>query len=191
MGAAVHGVDVAEVQGNDVLIVGCGPIGLFAIAAAKAFGAKHITAVDLYEAKLERAQLMGANTVINGDIDDQETYGVFDIAINCCDDHQAVRKAIRSLRKGGRIISVGLPQGIFNLDLSEEILYREITLAGTSGRLIPRTWNQCLDLLSGGLDIAPALGNTYAIENINQAFADMRAGVPGKPLLSISEAKED
>ncbi|PJM75108.1 alcohol dehydrogenase catalytic domain-containing protein [Bifidobacterium simiarum] len=194
MGAAVHGVDVAKVRGNEVLVVGCGPIGLFAIAAARAFGANRITAVDLYDAKLERARLMGADEVINdggdgsggnGVGDGAETFGVFDVAINCCDDNQAVRKAIRSLRKGGRIVSVGLPQGVFSLDLSEEILYREITLAGTSGRLIPRTWDQCLGLLSDGLDITPALGNTHTLEHIDRAFADMRAGVPGKPLLKI------
>lgn len=190
MGAAVHGIDVAAVQGNDVLIIGCGPIGLFAIAAARAFGANHITAVDLFDSKLERAQLMGANTVINDNADNSKTFGVFDVAINCCDAHHAVLKAIRSLRKGGRIVSVGLPQGIFSLDLSEEILYREITLVGTSGRLIPRTWNQCFDLLSSGLDINPALGNTHALKHVRQAFDDMRAGVPGKPLISISEEED-
>ncbi|KAB2849683.1 MAG: alcohol dehydrogenase catalytic domain-containing protein, partial [Hyphomicrobiaceae bacterium] len=47
LGIAVRAVTEAGVAGAHVLILGCGPIGLFAIAAAKAYGASSITATDL------------------------------------------------------------------------------------------------------------------------------------------------
>ena len=38
---------------QDILIIGCGPVGLFCIANAKALGAKQIITADLFDEKLE------------------------------------------------------------------------------------------------------------------------------------------
>ena len=53
MGAGIHGVEAAEVNGKTVLVSGCGPIGLTAISASKTFGAVKVIACDLIDEKLE------------------------------------------------------------------------------------------------------------------------------------------
>ena len=65
MGAGIHGVEAAEVNGKTVLVSGCGPIGLTAISASKTFGAVKVIACDLIDEKLEVAKKMGADAVLN------------------------------------------------------------------------------------------------------------------------------
>lgn len=195
-GAAVHGVDRADVDGKTVLVTGCGPIGLMAVGAARAFGATTIIATEPKPERRRRALLMGADHVFDsrnlasGDLLDALGSAGFDVAINCSDDTAAVLTCIRSVRKGGTVVSVGLPQNPITLDLSEELLYREITLAGISGRMMPRTWDQCFRLLDEGLvDLTPVLGFDHALADANAAVEDTRAGLSGKPTISIN-AKE-
>ena len=65
MGVAVHGVDCGEVEGKTVVVNGCGPIGLMAVGAAKAWGAKQVIALDVIDEKLAVATEMGADVVLN------------------------------------------------------------------------------------------------------------------------------
>jgi threonine dehydrogenase-like Zn-dependent dehydrogenase len=69
-GVAHHACEEVEVKGDTVLITGCGPIGLCAVAVAKAMGATKIIATDVVEEKLATARAMGAHVTINsGSID--------------------------------------------------------------------------------------------------------------------------
>ena len=65
MGVAVHGVDCGDVAGKTVVVNGCGPIGLMAVGAAKAWGAKQVIALDVIDEKLRVATEMGADVVLN------------------------------------------------------------------------------------------------------------------------------
>ena len=51
MGAGIHGVEAAEVNGKTVLVSGCGPIGLTAISASKTFGAVKVNSVSIEAAQ--------------------------------------------------------------------------------------------------------------------------------------------
>ncbi|MDT2293797.1 zinc-binding dehydrogenase [Paenibacillus larvae] len=65
MGNAVQAVLSGDVVGKSVAVVGAGPIGLMAIAVAKACGAGFIAAVDINPYRLRMAEQMGSNKVIN------------------------------------------------------------------------------------------------------------------------------
>merc|ERR1719244_631319 len=65
MGVAYNGVDQIQVEGKEVLVIGCGAIGLFAAAVAKAKGASNVIAADVVESRLELARKMGADITIN------------------------------------------------------------------------------------------------------------------------------
>ena len=63
----------SSILGNNVAVVGCGFMGLMAIAGLRGCGAEHVTAVDLLDNKLELAKKYGATDVINplnGPVDD-------------------------------------------------------------------------------------------------------------------------
>lgn len=191
MGVAVHGVATAEVKGKNVLVFGCGPIGLMAVGACKAWGAKTIIAADIMANKLAVASDMGANLALNSmDADFRQrildaTNGVgVDVAIDYTGSAPAVQSGLSLVRKGGRFVLVGLPNKPMTLDLADLIIYKEITMIGVTGRRMYETWEQCEQILaSGKFDIQKVIGGTYPLEKFEEAFQALKDGCPGKMLL--------
>src|SRR2546422_10716059 len=70
MGNAFHAVLTAEIQGSSVFVVGCGPIGCFAVGIARAAGAAKVIASDVNAKRLELARRMGAHVTIDAATDD-------------------------------------------------------------------------------------------------------------------------
>src|ERR1700744_251976 len=73
-GNAVHTVLSGAIAGRTVAVTGCGPIGLFSIAVAKACGASHIFAIEPNAQRRELARRMGARTLLDsasGDVEQQ------------------------------------------------------------------------------------------------------------------------
>jgi threonine 3-dehydrogenase len=65
MGNAFHAVLTADIPASSVFIVGCGPIGCFAVGIARAAGAVKVIASDVNPKRLELAHMMGAHITIN------------------------------------------------------------------------------------------------------------------------------
>ena len=62
----VHSVDHALTgPGDDVAVLGLGPMGLLHVAAARYNGARHVIAVDLDESRLDIARRLGADQIVN------------------------------------------------------------------------------------------------------------------------------
>lgn len=191
MGVAVHGVDAAQVKGKQVLLFGCGPIGLMAVGACKALGARQVIAADIVAGKLEAASGMGADLALNsldGDFPQQvlaATGGAgADVSIDYTGSAPALRSALSLTRKGGRCVLVGLPNQPVTLDLAELVIYRELTLVGVTGRRMYETWAQCEDILaSGRFHMDRVVGGVYPLARFEEAFQALRDGSPGKMLL--------
>lgn len=66
LGNAVHTVTAAEVSAKSVIVMGTGPIGLMAIAIARAVGAADIIAIDVNARRLELARQVGADATFLG-----------------------------------------------------------------------------------------------------------------------------
>ena len=162
-----------------------------AIGACKVHGAAKIIACDMFDQKLELAKEMGADLVVNSGKEDiiqavrNATGGHgADAAIDITGNGKAINAGLKALRKGGIFVSVGLPDGEIPVNLTEDIIYREIVYTGVSGRRMFETWEDCMNILkSDGFSLAPAMGNTYKFEDFEDAFAAIRAGVPGKMIL--------
>ncbi len=190
MGVAVHGVDCGEVEGKTVVVNGCGPIGLMAVGAAKAWGAKQVIALDVIDEKLAVATEMGADVVLNSRTTDAAaevvrlTDGGADVALDYTGVVPAIKSLFHMITNGGRIVLVGLPNNPIELDLTSDIIYKEATVVGSTGRLMYKTWEQCIDLInSGKFNIAPVVSGKYALRDFEQAFDAIKAGKPGKMLL--------
>lgn len=190
MGVAVHGVDCADVKGKTVVINGCGPIGLMAVGAAKAWGAKQVIALDVVDEKLTVAEKMGADVILNSAKTDAPaqivklTDGGADVAIDYTGVVPAIKSMFRMITNGGRIVLVGLPNNPIELDLTSDIIYKEATVIGSTGRLMYKTWEQCIALIeSGKFHMEPVISGKYALRDFEQAFAAIRAGKPGKMIM--------
>lgn len=109
-----HGVELADVQfGDDVCVIGIGPVGLMSVAAAALRGASHLYAVGSRPKCAAIAKEYGATDVINykeGDIVSQimeKTHGKgVDKVIIAGGDNDTFIQAIKILKPGGRIGNV-------------------------------------------------------------------------------------
>src|ERR1700683_5807159 len=63
-GNAVHACTYGDLEGRTVVVFGCGPIGCAAIAVAKVRGAARVIGVDRNAYRLDLAERLGANAVI-------------------------------------------------------------------------------------------------------------------------------
>ncbi len=191
MGVGVHGVSLGKVEGKTVIIYGAGPIGLMAVGAAKHWKAKRIICIDVFNDKLEIAKTMGADDVINGREVDAVKAALeltdgngADVVIDYTGNHKAIIDGFKSLRKGGTFVLVGLPENDIVFDLTTHIIYKEATLIGSTGRLMYQTWEECEEILKDPeFSLDPVLGGVYKLEDYEQAFADIKAGKPGKMIL--------
>ena len=178
-------------DGKTVLISGCGPIGLTAITAAKVFGAVKVIACDLLDEKLKIAKEMGADVILNsGSCDLVEevkrlTDGLgADAAIDITGAGPAIANSLRSVRAGGRMVCVGLPSHEVSLDLTEDLIYRQVEMTGISGRRIWGTWENFSKVMKDPrYKIERIMGHKFPMKDFEQAFQEIRSGVPGKMLL--------
>lgn len=190
LGVAVHAVTKARVSGDTVAVLGCGAIGLMAIAAAKALGALRIYATSHSPAKLERAIQMGAYRALKVDQEDvvaeilAETNGEgVGAVLEMSGSAEAVLQGFRILRKGGTYIGVGLPNRPVELELGR-IIHSEVLYTGIHGRRMWDTWIVAERLLTWGLiDLSPAMGKHFPLEDYQAAFAEAQSASPGRVFL--------
>jgi threonine 3-dehydrogenase len=194
LGNAFHTTLTGDaVSGGTVLVLGCGPIGCFAVGIARAAGAAKVIASDINPKRLELARRMGAHALLNSAQDDvparvaELTGGEgADLVCEMSGHPDAVRQAFACVRLGGRINLLGLPKGEVALRLSNDLIFKGVTVYGVIGRRMFETWHQMQRFLSSGLlDPTPVVTHTFPLEKINDALEAIRSGAAGKVILAI------
>src|SRR6059036_3474515 len=194
MGNAFHTVLTADVPGSTVFVVGCGPIGCFAVGIARAAGAAKVIASDVNATRLALAQRMGAHVTINAARDDvvrtvlAETGGEgADVVCEMSGVPSALHQAFAAVRLGGRVQLLGIPKGDVPVDFANEIIFKGITIYGVIGRKMYETWHQMRRFLTGGqFDPRPVITHRFPLAKIDDALAAIRSGDAGKVILEIA-----
>jgi threonine 3-dehydrogenase len=194
MGNAFHTVLTAEIPGSTVFIVGCGPIGCFAVGIARAAGATKVIASDVNPKRLALAEKMGAHVTINAAKDDVvktvigETGGEgADVVCEMSGVPSALHQAFAAVRMGGRVQLLGIPKGDVPVDFANEIIFKGITIYGVIGRKMYETWHQMRRFLTGGqFDPRPVITHRFPLAKIDDAVAAIRSGDAGKVILEIA-----
>jgi threonine 3-dehydrogenase len=192
-GNAVYTVLSGEVAGRSLLVMGCGPIGLFAVAIAKASGAGPIFAVDVNDYRLDLAKQVGATRIINGMKEDavgviqEMTEGIgCDISLEMSGAPVGIRQAFQALRRGGRISILGLPAEPLEFDLSNLIVLKGAEVHGIYGRKMYETWYQTRTLLGEGLvDVSPIITHRMKLEDFESGIELLSKGEAGKIILTV------
>jgi threonine 3-dehydrogenase len=195
MGNAFHTVLTggAEIPGSTVFIVGCGPIGCFAVGIARAAGATKVIASDVNPKRLALAATMGAHVTINAKKDDvvktvlAETAGEgADVVCEMSGVPSALHQAFAAVRMGGRVQLLGIPDVEVPMDFANEIIFKGITVYGVIGRKMYQTWHQMRRFLIGGqFDPRPVITHKFPLTKIDDALAAIRSGDAGKVILEI------
>jgi len=194
-GMAVHAVEKAQLSpGEIVAILGCGPIGLFAIQVARASGALMVIATDVNEYRLELADKVGADVSLNpGEKNFLERVGELtrdkggvDVVIEASGAPMAMSQGLDILRKAGRMIIIGLPSKSVGIDVSSKVVFKELTLSGVHGRTLWGTWRRTTDLLiAGRIDVKPIVTHKLPLNEFQRGFKLVREAKAGKVLFTL------
>ena len=183
-----------DLTGQSVGVLGCGPVGLFSVAIAKASGAALVLAVDLNDFRLGLAKTMGADATLNarnveeGGIaqwlaEANEGFGV-DVVLEMSGAPSAIDSAFRGVRNGGRITLFGIPASPVRIDVAESMIFKNLTVLALNGRRIFDTWYRTRWMLeSGVVDLRPLITHEMSFEKIEEAMALLAAGDACKIIL--------
>lgn len=190
VGNAVMAVTSGDITGKNILITGCGAIGLFAVGVARALGAARIYAVDLIDYRLKIARKMGSTRTINSwrqDLVEEvllDTGGDgVDVVVEVSGNKQCLYEGLKTVKNGGRVALLGISTEKVCLDLAEDVIFKGITLAGITGREKYATWYKTAALLGNGLDIRPVITHQMMMEQFEDAFRILQTGECGKIIL--------
>jgi threonine 3-dehydrogenase len=190
MGNAVHAAFVERIEGRTVAVTGCGPIGLCAMAVAKAAGAALVVATDVEPYRLEMARRMGADLAIAARDADlvprvmEATGGDgVEVVLEMSGAQPALDTALAVITRGGRISLLGIFSQPATVDLSDLVIQKGVRLYGIYGRRLYDTWERTQALLRGGLDVTPIITHRFDLADWEQGFALIASRHAGKVVL--------
>jgi L-iditol 2-dehydrogenase len=109
LAVGLHAIALVGLRpGDAVVVLGAGPIGLLATAAARALGAGRITAVDLAPARLEFALKMGADRTVPAAEAAETLRDSADVVLDCVAVEETLAQGVEIITPGGRIAWVGM-----------------------------------------------------------------------------------
>lgn len=193
LGNAFHTVLHTDVSGRVVTVIGCGPIGLFAVGIARAAGAASVIAVEPHDDRRALAGAMGAETLLDPATDDVRPavldatrgYGS-DVVCEMSGHADGVRTAFRVCRNGGHVRLLGLPKGSVEVNLARDVIFKGLHVYGVIGRRMYDTWIEMRNFLAAGLlDIDPVITHRLPLERFEEGIAAMRSGEAAKVVLSV------
>jgi L-iditol 2-dehydrogenase len=167
---------------DQVLIFGCGPIGLCALVAAKASGAK-VVMVDTLDYRLSIAKTMGADEAFNSakvdivksTLDLTRGRGI-DKVIEAVGGEQDITlgQTTQVVKRGGLIVLIGT----FSMNKATlritEFKARELELRGSQGG--PGAWQECIDLVaSRRLRLEPLISHRLSLQEVEKGLQLMRS----------------
>lgn len=191
MGNAVHTTLAGDVAARHVAVIGCGPIGIFAVGVARAAGAASVIAIDVNPYRLELAMRLGASLAIDAREEDPVAtvrrvtggHGA-DVVLEMSGNARAIKQGFAMIRNGGRYSMLGIPSRPVELDLADDVIFKGLTVQGISGRRMYQTWYQTSELLnSGRVDVMPVITHRFPLDRFEEAMALMNAGQCGKVVL--------
>jgi alcohol dehydrogenase len=172
-------------EGDSVLVIGCGGVGLAAVAIARSRGAR-VCAVDVSAASLDRALFHGADEVVDASIGVDKVVaavtswsggGGVSVSVDALGSPEACRTGILSLGRRGRHVQVGLlPPAAGRADVPmERVIGWELDVLGSHGMAAADYAPLLDDVVSGRLDLGNLLapGEPLGLEAAGEALMTM------------------
>jgi threonine 3-dehydrogenase len=194
LGAAVHAIERVGIHPGDVvLVMGSGPIGIFAQQVAKVCGASTVIAAELKQFRLDLAKKIGsADVYVNTEKEDvvkrtmELTHGRgADVVIELAGVPVTTVQALQAVRKCGRVGLVGICEKPVQIEPTSMIIYKEATVFGSIGRAMFGTWERVVSLV-GSKRINPSgvITDRLPLERAEDGFQRVIKGESGKVIFT-------
>jgi L-iditol 2-dehydrogenase len=184
---AINAQSLARVgEGDDVVVVGSGPIGCLHVRLARANGASRVTLVELNRARLDQAADLvkpdeivcaGEVDVVQAIMDLTHGRGV-DVAITATAAGVAQEQAVRYVARQGRISFFGgLPKDnpVIALD-SNLVHYRELTIVGANGSSPQHNKDALARIASGDVPVSDLITHRLSLDEVHRAIEIVKGG---------------
>lgn len=183
LSVATHAINITPTQaGDNLLVIGCGTIGLMVLEIAKHSVAGNVFVSDLIDYRLDVAKRLGANVVINGKREDpisrikEVTSGKgVDAVVEAVGVEDTVQQALNAVKNGGAVTLTGMLEQMIRID-AIKLVANEITMRGGycyNGIEFKRS----LDLIANGIvDVKPFITHTFSLTDIAKAIAIVTEG---------------
>lgn len=175
--------------GDDVLVIGPGPIGLLCALMAKLSGAGRVIVAGLPadRFRLGIARELGADVTLEGGVIEhiaqlRDGLGV-DVAIDASGASATLQMALQAVRPAGQIIKVGWgPQPMqFSLD---PLVQKNVTLSGSFSHNWP-VWERVISMIvSGQINLTPVISRIASLSEWLDCFEKMHSGEHVKAVLT-------
>lgn len=161
--------------GETVAVFGCGGLGIHAVQLARLCGAATVIAVDVRASALDRAKDAGADYVVNASEGRtsrtvRELTGGVDLALEFIGRAETISEAVKSLRRGGRAVVVGMGGDAITLPPPNLFTWSEHSLIGSFG-ISADSVRRLLDMVaSGRLDLSASVTDILPLSQVNAAI---------------------
>jgi hypothetical protein len=183
--------------GSYVAIHGCGPVGLGAVAEAKAAGASKVFAMDVVPERLEKAKKLGADFVYNpvevnknGSSVSEEINahthgkGAFMHVETTKNANSTIPEMLKSLAVGGKIVQIGIIPDLTCFD-AFVIQTKGASYHGSMGSAGHGIWANVVALAaSGQIDMEGMIAARYKLDDAIKAMEHAYSGAPGKVIIT-------
>ncbi|MEP7206069.1 MAG: L-idonate 5-dehydrogenase [Casimicrobiaceae bacterium] len=171
LAVALHAVNRGpDLLGKSVLVTGAGTIGCLVVIAARLAGAAEITVSDVLDRPLAKAREVGADRTLRADREGEAlAKPQFDAAFEVSGNFAALRSCVTAARRGARIVQVGtLPHEPLPF-LVNDIMAKELDLAGAFRWGIEFDW-AVRYLATRRVDVRPLLSAQFDLSDALAAF---------------------
>jgi L-iditol 2-dehydrogenase len=191
LGVTIHAVDLAGIETMDtVAVLGAGPIGLLVAQVVQAAGAGECLVVDPLPYRTEVAEKVGADrAATHHDAVEAWTDGRgADVVIEATNAPEGFEHAVESVRTGGQIVLVGIPEGNeYGLTAAPA---RRKGVAVTFSRRMGEVYERAVQLVATGrVDLGPIVTHRFSLESAPEALA-MQARYNDEVIKAVLHAGE-
>jgi L-iditol 2-dehydrogenase len=172
-------------EGDTVVVVGAGPMGIMNACVAQQYGAAKVIMAEVNEVRLKQAEAFGFDLVVNSGKDDlgqivkDETEGIgADVVIVAAPVAKPQEDALNYVHKQGAVcLFASLPSGKSELTIDSRVLhYGEIRLVGTSDSTDEHVKKAVEMISSGTLPADKLASHILSLDGIFEAYELMQSG---------------
>ncbi|MDF2596127.1 MAG: alcohol dehydrogenase [Clostridia bacterium] len=189
----VHGIDLCNIRsGDEVLVIGGGPIGLMMLQLAKMAGASKIILSEPVAEKRELAIKLGADIAINPLQEDvhaviKENCKNINVVIECVGNIHTIDNAIEWAGKGATVMLFGLTGPDEVLRVKPDVIFKK-ELKLTSSFINPYTFERSVAILeSGKLNVKDIISDIVELEDCVKVFEDVKYRRNGKAVIKLND----
>ncbi|MFN3621510.1 MAG: zinc-binding dehydrogenase [Nitrososphaerales archaeon] len=183
-GAVLNGLEKLHVKpGDKVLIQGAGPLGLYAVVAAREMGAAKIISIDVVGSRLKLAEEFGADYTIdvsNYSSAEERVRKVLDLTggrgvdyvIEVTGSLEVIREGLEMLDSGGSYVVIGAGYAGFANIAPLTLILKQLKIMGSLGHE-PRHIEKGLRFLESRVDRYPfkkIVSHTFSLDEVNAAL---------------------